>query len=230
MGNHMALLRGFAHLLLGVSFAFGLANCDPADDDDSGGAGSSGTGGSSGGAGTGGGGGTAGSSAACGADPKPKAGQPAGTVTLTTAMPPTLVPTLGAAARVVDDGVLPRWLELRITDYANVCDYMSAGLYKDTGNDLTLIIQPKNEDIQPNVYVTTGDGEPAYVAASPAPMGEYCLEGDVLAGLENGTVTVSELDATHVVVELDLKPGLVTLKGTVDAPLCPGPDECGCAP
>lgn len=227
MGNRMAALRGFAHLVIGVSFTLGLAHCGPADDDDSSTAGSGGTAGNGG---TAGGGGSSGASAACGADPTPKAGKPAGTVMLDIATPPTLVPTLGAAARVVDDGVTPRWLMLRITDYGSVCDYMSAGLYKESGSDLILIIKPKNEDIQPNVYVTAGDGEPAYVAASPAPMGEICLEGDVLAGLENGTVSVTELDGTHVVVDVDLTPGLVRVKGTIDAPLCPGPDECGCAP
>jgi hypothetical protein len=223
----MGTASSWARIFVGMTFAVALGACGPSSD---GGDDTAGSGGSGGGGGSGGSGSDSSSNDECSAAPQPVPGKPLGSVTSDERAPEALVPVLGAAASIHDDGVTSRALELRLTDYANACDYRAAGLGKEGALALSILIQPLDGDVSTGSYLASAGaevpGQNAYIASSPSTV----CDGNNLSALNDGTATVLALDSQHVVVELDISGGLVRLKGTIDAPLCNGPADCGCAP
>lgn len=165
----------------------------------------------------------------CAASPKPKSGGAVGTVVGTQPNALVLLPTSGVAASiVVKEGV--HQLFLRLTDYANACDYFSVGLGKQSADEAEILLDTGTEALAIGTYHTLRNtGAPGKTATISWAPGSRCM-GDLFAFLPNGTIEVTALDGQHVALNIDLQGSPLAFTGRLDAPLCSGPQKCGCAP
>lgn len=214
-----------------------VLGCSPAENEPAG-AGGSGSGGTSteASAGTGSdsnGGGDGGlfpEDESCAAAPSPASGLPSGTVTSAPADHSPTVETTGVAAGIrFKDDIYE--LFIRLTDYANACDYFSRGLGKEGASQAEIVLRTGATAPAVGIYRTaaSGPGKQAFIFASNAPDGTSC-PGPVLADLPQGSIEITAIDASHVEVAIDITGALLVFKGQVDAPICSGPYDCGCAP
>lgn len=166
----------------------------------------------------------------CPAAPSPASGLPSGTITSLPADHTPTVATTGVAAGIrFKDDIYE--LFIRLTDYANACDYFSRGLGKEGASQAEIVLSTGATAPAVGIYRTgaSGPGKQAFIFASNAPNGTSC-PGPVLADFPQGSIEITAIDASHVVLAIDVNGALLTFKGEVDAPLCSGPYDCGCAP
>jgi len=154
------------------------------------------------------------------------------------AVPTTDVAATNSSGKYTTSGIFWRTLSIQLTDFANVCGFMSDNLTKGGATFFQLDLRRRSAvalpaDFAPGTY-TVGDtyadagvyDESAGVAFVKAPTD--CSMFGVPAGW-GGTITISTISATEVVGSFNVTFEAKTYTGNFTAPICnptPGPSCC----